>query len=102
MDRYRKKEKNGQIGVGAYGVVYRAQDLMTGVDVAMKKIPLNQSDEGVPGLSLFSVVLLYLLILCNCSNCPSRNDSVEVTAASKCCIFVKYCHGARKSSIPCV
>lgn len=65
-NRYKKVEKNGQIGVGAYGIVYRAEDLQTGVEVAMKKIPLNQSDEGVPGLLLRCTRISHLL-LCMCT-----------------------------------
>ena len=36
MDRYQKIEKNGTIGEGTYGVVYKAKDLETGNIVALK------------------------------------------------------------------
>ena len=39
MDRYQKIEKNGSIGEGTYGVVYKARDLTTGEIVALKVRP---------------------------------------------------------------
>jgi serine/threonine protein kinase len=38
MDRYQKIEKNGQVGEGTYGVVYKAKDKQTNVFVALKVI----------------------------------------------------------------
>lgn len=43
MDRY---EKLDQVGEGTYGIVYRANDLLTGETVALKRIPIKgDSDE---------------------------------------------------------
>lgn len=36
MDRYQKIEKNGQVGEGTYGVVYKARDKQTNEIVALK------------------------------------------------------------------
>jgi hypothetical protein len=36
MERYRKVEKNGSLGSGAYGVVYKAIDIVTQRFVALK------------------------------------------------------------------
>ena len=37
-----------QIGEGTYGVVYKARDLVTGENIALKKIRLDCEDEGIP------------------------------------------------------
>jgi serine/threonine protein kinase len=36
MDRYQKIEKNGHVGEGTYGVVYKAKDKQTNEIVALK------------------------------------------------------------------
>ena len=36
MDRYQKIEKNGHMGEGTYGVVYKAKDKQTNDFVALK------------------------------------------------------------------
>ncbi len=36
MDRYQKIEKNGHVGEGTYGVVYKAKDIQTDEFVALK------------------------------------------------------------------
>lgn len=36
MDRYQRIEKNGGLGEGTYGVVYKARDKQTGEIVALK------------------------------------------------------------------
>ena len=48
MDRYQKIEKNGGLGEGTYGVVYKARDLQTDDVVALKRIRLEVEDEGIP------------------------------------------------------
>ncbi|URE38582.1 Leucine rich repeat N-terminal domain [Musa troglodytarum] len=45
MDQYEKVEK---IGEGTYGVVYKARDRLTIETIALKKIRLENEDEGVP------------------------------------------------------
>jgi len=51
MERYQRVDK---IGEGTYGVVYKASDRATGEIVALKKIRLEEKDEGIP-----STVLVY-------------------------------------------
>ena len=44
MDRYQKIEKNGQVGEGTYGVVYKAKDKQTNDIVALKVIAFLYND----------------------------------------------------------
>ena len=55
MERYEKEEK---IGEGTYGVVYRARDRQSGAIIALKKIRLEQDEEGVPPTAIREVSLL--------------------------------------------
>ena len=49
MENYQKIEK---VGEGAYGVVYKATDKVTGLAVALKKIRLETETEGVPSTAI--------------------------------------------------
>jgi cyclin-dependent kinase 1 len=55
MDNYVKIEK---IGEGTYGVVYKGRDKRTDKLVAMKKIRLENDDEGVPSTAIREVSTL--------------------------------------------
>ncbi|XP_063239591.1 cyclin-dependent kinase 1 isoform X2 [Bacillus rossius redtenbacheri] len=55
MDNFQKIEK---IGEGTYGVVYKAKNKKTGEMVAMKKIRLENEDEGVPSTAIREISLL--------------------------------------------
>ncbi|WOK92908.1 cell division control protein [Canna indica] len=55
MDQYEKVEK---IGEGTYGVVYKARDRQTNEMIALKKIRLEQEDEGVPSTAIREISLL--------------------------------------------
>ncbi|KAF5176997.1 Cyclin dependent kinase [Thalictrum thalictroides] len=55
MDQY---EKVGKIGEGTYGVVYKARDLVTNEIIALKKIRLEQEDDGVPSTTIREISLL--------------------------------------------
>ncbi|KAJ1501847.1 Cyclin-dependent kinase 2 [Coelomomyces lativittatus] len=54
-DRYEKLEK---IGEGTYGVVYRATETSSGKLVALKKIRLENEEDGVPSTALREISLL--------------------------------------------
>lgn len=53
--QYEKVEK---IGEGMYGVVYKARDRLTNETIALKKIRLEQEDEGVPSTAIREISLL--------------------------------------------
>ncbi|GAA6062104.1 hypothetical protein JCM10212_002354 [Sporobolomyces blumeae] len=55
MDNYQALEK---VGEGTYGTVYKCKQLQTGQIVAMKKIRLEDDDEGVPSTALREVSVL--------------------------------------------
>ncbi|XP_030521672.1 cell division control protein 2 homolog [Rhodamnia argentea] len=55
MEQYEKIEK---IGEGTYGVVYKALDRLTNKTIALKKIRLEQEDEGVPSTAIREISLL--------------------------------------------
>ncbi|KAF9562823.1 Cyclin-dependent kinase 3 [Mortierella alpina] len=54
-EKYQKMEK---IGEGTYGVVYKATERETGRTVALKKIRLENEDEGVPSTAIREISLL--------------------------------------------
>lgn len=51
-------EKLDKVGEGTYGVVYKARDRTTGDIIALKKIRLEQEDEGVPSTAIREIALL--------------------------------------------
>uniref|UniRef100_M1BLC9 cyclin-dependent kinase n=1 Tax=Solanum tuberosum TaxID=4113 RepID=M1BLC9_SOLTU len=55
---YLQYEKIGKIGEGTYGVVYKALVRATKEIVALKKIRLEQEDEGVPSTAIREISLL--------------------------------------------
>lgn len=54
-ERYEKLEK---IGEGTYGIVYKARDTVTKELVALKKIKLENEDEGVPSTAMREISIL--------------------------------------------
>ncbi|KAM0945425.1 putative cyclin-dependent kinase CMGC-CDK-Pl family [Dioscorea sansibarensis] len=55
MEQYEKVEK---IGEGTYGVVYKARDRSNNELIALKRIRLEQDDEGVPSTAIREISLL--------------------------------------------
>lgn len=53
--QYEKVEK---IGEGTYGVVYKARDKQSGLVLALKKIRLEQEEEGIPSTAIREISLL--------------------------------------------
>lgn len=59
MNTYRDKyEKVERIGEGTYGIVYKARDNVSKEFVALKKIKLENEDEGVPSTALREISIL--------------------------------------------
>ena len=55
LDQYEKLEK---LGEGTYGVVSKARNRKTNEVVALKKIRLEQEDEGIPSTAIREIALL--------------------------------------------
>eukprot|EP01084_Bolivina_argentea_P129845 229284_1 len=55
MDRYKRLEK---LGEGTYGLVYKARDLVKDRFVAIKKIKLDNNEEGIPATTMREISLL--------------------------------------------
>jgi serine/threonine protein kinase len=66
MEAYEKVEK---IGEGTYGVVYKAKHVVSGDTIALKKIRLEQEDEGVPPTAIREISLLKELHHVNIVRC---------------------------------
>ncbi len=55
LDLYIKEEK---LGEGTYGVVYKCKNKETGELVALKKVRLENEDEGIPSTSIREISIL--------------------------------------------
>ncbi|KAI9298559.1 protein serine/threonine kinase [Neoconidiobolus thromboides FSU 785] len=55
MEKYKRIEK---LGEGTYGIVYKAQNLETNEFVALKRIRLDNEEEGVPCTAIREISLL--------------------------------------------
>ena len=70
MQKYEKLEK---IGEGTYGTVFKAKNRESGEIVALKRVRLDDDDEGVPSSALREICLLKVrlnsrLLVCLCIN----------------------------------
>lgn len=54
-ERYEKQEK---LGEGTYGVVYKARDTVTNQIIALKKIRLENEEEGMPSTAMREISIL--------------------------------------------
>uniref|UniRef100_A0A0N5C8C3 Protein kinase domain-containing protein n=1 Tax=Strongyloides papillosus TaxID=174720 RepID=A0A0N5C8C3_STREA len=48
-----------KVGEGTYGVVYKSKHKVTGTIVAMKKIRIDEDDEGIPATAIREVAILH-------------------------------------------
>eukprot|EP01123_Difflugia_compressa_P008397 TRINITY_DN2498_c1_g1_i1.p1 TRINITY_DN2498_c1_g1~~TRINITY_DN2498_c1_g1_i1.p1 ORF type:complete len:298 (-),score=41.06 TRINITY_DN2498_c1_g1_i1:126-1019(-) len=55
MDKYKRTKK---LGEGTYGIVYKAENINTGEEVALKSIRLESEEEGVPCTAIREISLL--------------------------------------------
>jgi len=55
LERYKRLEK---LGEGTYGLVYKARDLVDNQIVAIKKIKLDNNEEGIPATTMREISLL--------------------------------------------
>ena len=55
LDKYEKIEK---VGEGTYGVVYKCKHKKTNEYVALKKIRLENEDEGIPSTAIREISIL--------------------------------------------
>lgn len=51
-------ERHEKLGEGTYGVVFKARDRETDAIVALKKIRLENTDEGIPSTAIREISLL--------------------------------------------
>ena len=57
-DELEKYEKIDKVGEGTYGVVYKCKNKQTGDIVALKKIRLENEDEGIPSTAIREISIL--------------------------------------------
>ena len=55
LEKYTKIDK---VGEGTYGVVYKCQNKQTGEYVALKKIRLENEEEGIPSTTIHEISIL--------------------------------------------
>ncbi|EMS62695.1 Cyclin-dependent kinase A-1 [Triticum urartu] len=85
MEQYEKVEK---IGEGTYGVVYKARDRATNETIALKKIRLEQEDEGVPSTAIREISLLKEMQHGNIVKVSVSIDGLHCCYTEKLCAFL--------------
>lgn len=70
MQKYEKLEK---IGEGTYGTVFKAKNRESGEIVALKRVRLDDDDEGVPSSALREICLLKVRFISRLLVCPCIN-----------------------------
>lgn len=82
MDNYKRIEILGQ---GAYGKVYKAQDLRNGNLVALKKALSSSDEEGIPPTTLREISILksvseceFIVKLLDVVNSKSKNGKISI------------------------
>ncbi|CAL9072328.1 unnamed protein product [Musa acuminata var. zebrina] len=80
LSQYEKVEK---IGEGTYGVVYKARDRLTNEMIALKKIRLEQEDEGVPSTAIREISLLKEMQHCNIVRSASEEHDASGRVARR-------------------
>ena len=83
-ERYERLEK---LGEGTYGVVYKAKDSVTGEIVALKKIRLENEEEGMPSTAMREISILKEL---NHTNIVLLKDVSYVPAEKRLYIIFEY------------
>jgi cell division cycle 2-like protein len=87
-------EKIGQIGDGAYGVVFKARDKATGEIVALKKVKMDREKEGFPITSLREIKIL---MQCKHKNIVDVKEIVVGKGLNDIFIVMEYCEHDLKS-----
>ncbi|KAJ7567640.1 hypothetical protein O6H91_01G000100 [Diphasiastrum complanatum] len=87
MEQYEKVEK---IGEGTYGVVYKARDRVTNETIALKKIRLEQEEEGVPSTAIREISLLKEMQHGNIVRYTSIHKFSAITAVANTSLVFKF------------
>jgi cyclin-dependent kinase 2 len=82
--RYERIEK---LGEGTYGVVYKAKDIYKNEIVAIKKIRLENEDEGMPSTAMREIAILKEL---NHPNIVHLKDVIYVPSEKKLSLIFEY------------
>jgi len=84
VDRYERLEK---LGEGTYGIVYKARDTLTSEIVALKKIRLENEEEGMPSTAMREISILKEL---NHTNIVLLRDVIYVPSEKKLNIIFEF------------
>ncbi|GLI62072.1 hypothetical protein VaNZ11_004630, partial [Volvox africanus] len=88
LDPVSNYEKLHRIGEGTYGVVYKARDRATGEVVALKRVRLDRSRDGVP---VTSIREMRVLQTCRHPNIVALKKVVTGSQADSVFLVFEYC-----------